>query len=218
MRTLRQSAFAPNFVACRPTSQVSGRRLSLFVSAASVSSNDFKNGMTIEFDGAPYKVVEFLHVKPGKGAAFVRSKLKNFITGNTVDRTWRAGESVEIANVDKKESQFTYADGDEYVFMDMSTYEETRVKYDEAWAKYMKEGMDVSVLVWNGNVISVDVPNTVELMITETDPGVKGNTAQGGSKPATLETGAVVQVPLFIQQGETIKVDTRTDTYLSRVN
>lgn len=163
-------------------------------------------------------ITEFLHVKPGKGAAFVRSKLKNFITGNTVDRTWRAGESVEIANVDKKESQFTYADGDEYVFMDMSTYEETRVKYDEAWAKYMKEGMDVSVLVWNGNVISVDVPNTVELMITETDPGVKGNTAQGGSKPATLETGAVVQVPLFIQQGETIKVDTRTDTYLSRVN
>jgi translation elongation factor P len=157
-------------------------------------------------------------VKPGKGAAFVRSKLKNFITGNTVDRTWRAGESVEIANVDKKESQFTYADGEEYVFMDMSTYEETRVKYDEAWAKYMKEGMDVSVLVWNGNVISVDVPNTVELVVTETDPGVKGNTAQGGSKPATLETGAVVQVPLFIQQGEKIKVDTRTDTYLSRAN
>lgn len=161
---------------------------------------------------------EFLHVKPGKGAAFVRSKLKNFITGNTVDRTWRAGESVEIASVDKKESQFTYADGEEYVFMDMSTYEETRVKKDESWAKYMKEGMDVSVLVWNGNVISVDVPNTVELEVTETDPGVKGNTAQGGSKPATLETGAVVQVPLFIQQGEKIKVDTRTDTYLSRAN
>jgi hypothetical protein len=100
----------------------------------------------------------------------------------------------------------------------MSTYEETRVKYDESWAKYMKEGMDVSVLVWNGNVISVDVPNTVELLVTETDPGVKGNTAQGGSKPATLETGAVVQVPLFIQQGEKIKVDTRTDTYLSRVS
>ena len=144
--------------------------------------------------------------------------MKNFITGNTVDRTWRAGESVEIASVDKKESQFTYADGDEYVFMDMTTYEETRVKYDEGWAKYMKEGMDVSVLVWNGNVISVDVPNTVELEITETDPGVKGNTAQGGSKPATLETGAVVQVPLFIQVGEKIKVDTRTDTYLSRAS
>ncbi len=125
---------------------------------------------------------------------------------------------MDVASVDKRESQFTYADGEEYVFMDMSTYEETRVKYDESWAKYMKEGMDVSVLVWNGNVISVDVPNTVELLVTETDPGVKGNTAQGGSKPATLETGAVVQVPLFIQQGEKIKVDTRTDTYLSRVS
>ena len=161
---------------------------------------------------------EFLHVKPGKGAAFVRSKLKNFITGNTVDRTWRAGETVEVASVDKKESQFTYADGEEYVFMDMTSYEETRVKKDESWAKYLKEGMDVSVLVWNGKVISVDVPNAVELEVTETDPGVKGNTAQGGSKPATLETGAVVQVPLFIQIGEKIKVDTRTDTYLSRAN
>ena len=208
--------------------------------------------MTIEFDGAPYKVVgkhrkhtpnpliltfiqaitfqqishsivflppaEFLHVKPGKGAAFVRSKLKNFITGNTVERTWRAGENVDVASVDKKDSQFTYAEGDAYVFMDMTTYEETRVPKDESWAKYLKEGMDVSILVWNGNVISVDLPNTVELEVVETDPGVKGNTAQGGSKPATLETGAVVQVPLFIQVGEKIKVDTRADSYLSRAN
>lgn len=161
---------------------------------------------------------EFLHVKPGKGAAFVRSKLKNFLTGNTVERTWRAGESVELANVDKKDSQFTYTDGEEYVFMDMSTYEETRIPKDDAWAKYLKEGMDVSVLVWNDKVISVDLPNTVELEVVETDPGVKGNTAQGGSKPATLETGAVIQVPLFIQQGEKIKVDTRSDEYLSRAN
>lgn len=218
MRTMRVSTFTPRFIACRPTSQVSGRRLSLFVSAASVSSNDFKTGLAIEFDGAPYKVIEFLHVKPGKGAAFVRSKLKNFITGNTVDRTWRAGETVDLASVDKKDSQFTYADGEEYVFMDMSTYEETRVKKDDTWAKYLKEGMDVSVLVWNGKVISIDVPNAVELEVVETDPGVKGNTAQGGSKPATLETGAVVQVPLFIQQGEKIKVDTRTDSYLSRAS
>ena len=146
----------------------------------------------------------------------MRSKLKNFLTGNTVDRTWRAGESVDIASVDKKDSQFTYAEGDEYVFMDMSSYEETRVPRDESWAKYLKEGMDVSVLVWNGNVISVDLPNTVELEVVETDPGVKGNTAQGGSKPAKVETGAVVQVPLFIQIGEKIKVDTRTDSYQSR--
>lgn len=161
---------------------------------------------------------EFLHVKPGKGAAFVRSRLKNFITGNTVERTWRAGETVDLASVDKKDSQFTYADGEEYVFMDMTTYEETRVRKDDSWAKYLKEGMDVSVLLWNGKVISVDIPNTVELEIVETDPGVKGNTASGGSKPATLETGAVIQVPLFIQQGERIKVDTRSDSYLSRAN
>lgn len=152
--------------------------------------------------------VEFLHVKPGKGAAFVRSKLKNFLTGNTVERTWRAGESVELANVDKRESQFTYAEGEEYVFMDMSTYEETRIPKDESWAKYLKEGMDVSVLLWDGKVISVDLPNTVELEIVETDPGVKGNTAQGGSKPATLETGAVIQVcgHIFVH-GISIKKD-----------
>jgi len=125
---------------------------------------------------------------------------------------------VDMASVDKKDSQYTYSEGDEYVFMDMSSYEETRVKRDESWAKYLKEGMDVQVLVWNGKVISVDIPNAVELEVVETDPGVKGNTAQGGSKPATLETGAVVQVPLFIQQGEKIKVDTRSDTYLSRAN
>lgn len=175
--------------------------------------------MTIEFDGAPYRVVEFLHVKPGKGAAFVRSKLKNYITGNTVERTWRAGESVDLANVEKRDTQFTYEDGNECVFMDMSTYEETRLTKDpSSWGKYLKEGMDVQLLFWNGKVITVDLPSSVELEVTETDPGVRGNTASGGSKPATLETGAVVQVPLFINQGERIKVDTRTDSYLSRAN
>ncbi|KAL4424103.1 hypothetical protein ABPG75_001404 [Micractinium tetrahymenae] len=197
---------------------VAARRASLVVRAAQVSSNDFKNGMTIEMDGAPYKVVEFLHVKPGKGAAFVRSKLKNFITNNTVEKTWRAGETVDLANVEKKDTQFTYAEGDEYVFMDMQSYEETRIPRDEDWAKYLKEGMDVGVLLWNGKVISVELPNTVELEVVETDPGVRGNTASGGSKPAKLETGAVIQVPMFINQGERIKVDTRTDSYLSRAN
>lgn len=190
--------------------------MGLLVTAAQVSSNDFKTGMSIEVDGQPYKVVEFLHVKPGKGAAFVRSKLKNFLTGNTVEKTWRAGETVELASVENNDSQFTYTDGADYVFMNMSTYEEVRIPEDKSWSKYLKEGMDVQVLMWNGNVISVDLPNTVELEVVETDPGVKGNTAQGGSKPATLETGAVVQVPLFIQQGEKIKVDTRTDEYMSR--
>ncbi|GAB4815016.1 hypothetical protein N2152v2_002062 [Parachlorella kessleri] len=171
--------------------------------------------MTIEFDGAPYRVVEFLHVKPGKGAAFVRSKLKNYVTGNTVDRTWRAGETVELANVEKKDTQFTYEDGDE----DMSTYEETRLRKDSStWGKYLKEGMSVALLLWNGKVITVDLPSSVDLEVVETDPGVRGNTASGGSKPATLETGAVIQVPLFINVGEKIKVDTRTDSYLSRAN
>lgn len=192
--------------------------MGLLVTAAQVSSNDFKTGMSIEMDGQPYKVVEFLHVKPGKGAAFVRSKLKNFLTGNTVEKTWRAGETVELASVENNDSQFTYTDGADYVFMNMSTYEEVRIPEDKSWSKYLKEGMDVQVLMWNGNVISVDLPNTVELEVVETDPGVKGNTAQGGSKPATLETGAVIQVPLFIQQGEKIKVDTRTDEYMSRAN
>lgn len=190
----------------------------LYVAAAQVTSNDFKTGMTIEMDGAPYKVVEFLHVKPGKGAAFVRSKLKNFITGNTVEKTWRAGESVDLASVEKKDTQFTYAEGEEYVFMDMTSYEETRIPRDEDWAKFLKEGMDVGVLLWNGKVISVDLPHTVELEVVETDPGVRGNTASGGSKPARLETGTVVQVPLFINQGERIKVDTRTSSYLSRAS
>ncbi|KAI8103866.1 hypothetical protein M9434_002135 [Picochlorum sp. BPE23] len=217
--SLRQSAFltanSSQFMRVSDV-QRGGRRLGLCISAAQVSSNDFKTGMSIEMDGQPYKVVEFLHVKPGKGAAFVRSKLKNFLTGNSVEKTWRAGETVELASVENKESQFTYTDGNDYVFMDMTTYEETRIPEDESWSKYLKEGMDVQVLTWNGKVISVDLPNTVELEVVETDPGVKGNTAQGGSKPATLETGAVIQVPLFIQQGEKIKVDTRSDEYLSR--
>jgi len=194
------------------------RVLKLHIAAAQVSSNDFKTGMSIEMDGQPYKVVEFLHVKPGKGAAFVRSKIKNLLTGNSVEKTWRAGETVELAQVETKEAQFTYQEGDDYVFMDMGTYEEVRIAEDPEWSKYLKEGMDVQVMEWNGKVINVDLPNTVELEIVETDPGVKGNTAQGGSKPATLETGAVVQVPLFIQQGEKIKVDTRSHEYLSRAS
>lgn len=190
----------------------------LVLSAAQVSSNDFKTGMTVEIDGAPFRVVEFLHVKPGKGAAFVRSKLKNYLTGNTMERTFRAGEMVDTATVDRRDMQFTYLEGDEFVFMDMKNYEETRLMREEAWAKYIKEGMDVQVVTWNGKVISVEMPNTVDLIVEETDPGIKGNTASGGSKPAKLETGAVIQVPLFIAQGEKIKVDTRSDSYLGRVN
>ncbi|EIE26316.1 organellar elongation factor P [Coccomyxa subellipsoidea C-169] len=187
-----------------------------FSRASTISSNDFRPGVALELDNAPWRVQEFLHVKPGKGAAFVRTKLKNYITGNVVDRTFRGGETVQQAELEKKETQFTYVDGDDYVFMDNTTYEETRLKKDESWSKYLKEGAEVALLVWNGRVISVDSPSTVELEVADTDPGLKGNTAAGGSKPATLETGAVIQVPLFIIQGEKILVDTRTDTYLGR--
>eukprot|EP00198_Chlamydomonas_reinhardtii_P010002 XP_001699339.1 organellar elongation factor P [Chlamydomonas reinhardtii] len=182
-----------------------------------VRRNDFKNGLTVEIDSAPYKVIEFLHVKPGKGAAFVRSKLKNFLTGGVVEKTFRAGEQVNTADVQKREGQFTYLEGEEYVFMDTESYEETRLKKDD-WAQFLKEGTTVELLFYNGKVISVDVPQFMDLKIVATSPNVKGNTVSGGSKPATVETGAVVSVPLFINEGETIKVDTRTGQYLSRVN
>ncbi|GIL48324.1 hypothetical protein Vafri_4604 [Volvox africanus] len=198
-----------------PRPAIRPRALRLVVRAGTVSSNDFKNGLTVEVDSQPYKVVEFLHVKPGKGAAFVRTKLKNFLTGGVVEKTFRAGEIVNTADVQKRDGQFTYKEGESYVFMDTETYEETRLKRDE-WAQYLKEGTTVELLFYNGKVISVDLPQFMDLKVTETSPNVKGNTAAGGSKPATLETGAIVMVPLFISAGETIKIDTRTGSYLSR--
>eukprot|EP00188_Purpureofilum_apyrenoidigerum_P005895 Plantae.Rhodophyta-Purpureofilum_apyrenoidigerum.ctg8233.p1 GENE.Plantae.Rhodophyta-Purpureofilum_apyrenoidigerum.ctg8233~~Plantae.Rhodophyta-Purpureofilum_apyrenoidigerum.ctg8233.p1 ORF type:complete len:242 (-),score=50.92 Plantae.Rhodophyta-Purpureofilum_apyrenoidigerum.ctg8233:331-1056(-) len=183
-----------------------------------ITSNDFRPGMTIELDGSVHKVVEFLHVKPGKGAAFVRTKLKNLETGNTVERTFRAGETAQQAMLDRSTMQHTYIDGNEYVFMNMESYEEERlpaaVLGDQA--KYMKEGLDVDVLRYNGKVLDVELPKTMVFIISQTDPGVKGNTVQGGTKSATLETGAVIQVPLFIKQGERVKVDTRENKYISR--
>jgi translation elongation factor P len=182
-----------------------------------LSSNDFKIGLTIESEGTVFKVVEFLHVKPGKGAAFVRSKLKNLMTGNTVEKTWRAGESVQAAEVEKFDVQFTYKDGDQYVFMDMTSFEELMVDgkaIDQI--DFLKESCPATIAKWNGKTISVDLPTQMTLKVTETMPGVKGNTVQGGSKPATLETGAVVQVPLFIEEGEEIRVDTLDKKYISR--
>jgi len=183
-----------------------------------VNSNDFRVGLTIEVDGSPFKVIEHLHVKPGKGAAFVRTKLKNLLTGNTMERTFRAGETVPEAQVEKFEAQYTYPAENEYVFMNMATFEEEHVPNEVVGntAKYLRVGQDVSVTKWNGKPIEVEVPATLTLEVVETDPGVRGNTAQGGSKPAKLETGVVVQVPLFIEVGEKIKVDTRTGSYLSR--
>ncbi|BFM39896.1 elongation factor P [Synechocystis sp. LKSZ1] len=183
-----------------------------------ISSNDFRSGVTIELDGSVWRVVEFLHVKPGKGSAFVRTKLKNVQTGNVVERTFRAGETVPQANIEKLAMQHTYKEGDQFVFMDMETFEEARLNASELKdkVKFLKEEMEVSILFWNGNVLDVELPTSVILEITETDPGVKGDTATGGTKPAIVETGAQVMVPLFISIGERIKVDTRDGSYLGR--
>ena len=183
-----------------------------------ISSNDFRSGVTIELDGSVWRVVEFLHVKPGKGSAFVRTKLKNVQTGNVVERTFRAGETVPQATLEKRTMQHTYKDGDQLVFMDMETFDETRLNGDQIGdrVKYLSEGMDVNVIFWDEQVLEVELPTSVVLEVTQTDPGVKGDTATGGTKPAIVETGAQVMVPLFISIGERIKIDTRTDNYLGR--
>ncbi|NET56751.1 MAG: elongation factor P [Symploca sp. SIO2E6] len=183
-----------------------------------ISSNDFRTGTTIELDGAVWRVTEFLHVKPGKGSAFVRTKIKNVQTGNVVDRTFRAGETVPQANLEKNTMQYTYKDGDFFVFMDMGTFEESRLSKSQIGdrVKYLSEGMEVEVLTWDERVLEVELPNSVVLEVIETDPGVKGDTATGGTKPATVSTGAQVMVPLFISKGERIKIDTRNDSYLGR--
>ena len=185
-----------------------------------ISSNDFRTGTTIELDGQVWRVVEFLHVKPGKGSAFVRTKLKSVQSGNVVEKTFRAGESVQQAILEKSNLQHTYVESGDYVFMDMISFEETRLSAEQIGkgSKYLKEGMEVNVIFHNGKVLEVELPISITLKVTETDPGVKGDTASGGTKPAILETGAQVMVPLFISVGEMIKVDTRNDSYLGREN
>ncbi len=185
-----------------------------------ISSNDFRSGVTIVLDGSVWRVVEFLHVKPGKGSAFVRTKLKNVKSGNALERTFRAGESLPQANLEKSTMQHTYKEGDDYVFMDMESYEEMRMNAKDIGdrVKYLKDGMEVNVIRWGEQVLEVELPNAVVLEITQTDPGVKGDTATGGTKPAIVETGATIMVPLFITQGERIKIDTREDKYLGREN
>lgn len=183
-----------------------------------ISVNDFRTGTTIELDGAVWVVVEFLHVKPGKGAAFVRTKLKNIRTGAVQERTFRAGEKVPRAHIDRREMQYLYASGDQYTFMDTENYEQIALTRDQLGdgINFLLENMMVYVAFHEGKPIGVDLPNTVELTVVETDPGVKGDTATGGSKPAKLETGYVVQVPLFINMGDKLKIDTRTGEYISR--
>ncbi len=183
-----------------------------------ISSNDFRSGVTIVLNGSVWRVIEFLHVKPGKGSAFVRTKLKNAQTGNVIEKTFRAGESVPQANIEKLTMQHTYKDGDQFVFMDVETFEEARLDAKQIGdrVKFLKEEMEVNILFWDGKVLDVELPTSVILEITDTDPGVKGDTATGGTKPAIVETGAQVMVPLFISIGERIKVDTRDGSYLGR--
>ena len=183
-----------------------------------ISVNDLRTGLTIELDNGLWSVVEFLHVKPGKGAAFVRTKLKNVETGNVVEKTFRAGEKVGKATLDKRDMQYLYKEGADFVMMDMESYEQMNVTEAQIGdgVKYLKENMNVSILLYQGKIIGLDIPNHVELEVTDTPPAEKGNTAQGGTKPATLETGAVVNVPFFISNGDKIRVDTRTNEYLDR--
>lgn len=184
-----------------------------------ISVNDLKTGLTLELDNGLWSVVEFMHVKPGKGAAFVRTKLKNVETGNVVEKTFRAGEKVAKATLDKREMQYLYKEGEDYVMMDTESYEQLAVTAAHIGdgIKYLKENMNVNILLHDGKIIGLDIPNHVELEVTDTPPAEKGNTAQGGTKPATLETGAVVNVPFFISNGDRIRVDTRTNEYLDRV-
>jgi elongation factor P len=183
-----------------------------------ISVNDLKTGLTLELDNGLWSVVEFLHVKPGKGAAFVRTKLKNVETGQVVERTFRAGEKVGKATLDRREMQYLYKEGSEFVMMDNETYEQLSVSEDQVGdgVKYLKENMEVQVLLHDGKIIGVDIPTHVVLQVVDTPPAEKGNTAQGGTKPATLETGAVVNVPFFVSNGDMIRVDTRSNEYLYR--
>ncbi|BAS28439.1 elongation factor P [Limnochorda pilosa] len=183
-----------------------------------VSVNDLRTGLTIELDGEVFSVVEFLHVKPGKGSAFVRTKLKNVRTGQVFERTFRAGEKVNRAMVETKEMQFLYKTGDDFAFMDTQTYDQLTLSGDQLGTApgYLKDNMTILIQFYQGRPIGVELPTFVELQVTETEPGFKGDTATGGTKPATTETGLVVQVPLFVNTGDVIRVDTRTGEYLSR--
>jgi elongation factor P len=183
-----------------------------------ISVNDFRTGLTIEVDGGIWRVLEFQHVKPGKGAAFVRSKLRNLRTGNIQEKTFRAGEKVAKAQIDNRKMQYLYASGDSHVFMDTETYEQVELssKQVEYELNFLKENMEVYIMMYQGETIGIELPNTVELEVVETEPGIKGDTASGGSKPAKLETGLVVQVPFFVNVGDRLVINTTDGTYVSR--
>lgn len=184
-----------------------------------IDTSDFRNGLSIILDSDIYLIVEFQHVKPGKGGAFVRTRLKNLRTGNTLEKTFRAGEKMEQAILERKKMNFLYNQDNEYVFMDMESFDQINIPAPAIGpqVKYLKDNTEVEVLSHNDRVLGVDLPFTMEFEVTETDPGLRGDTASGGSKPAKVETGAVVNVPLFVNIGDKIRIDTRTDTYMERV-
>jgi elongation factor P len=183
------------------------------------STTEFRNGLKIEIDGEPYVIVEFQHVKPGKGGAFVRTKFKSLKSGNVTDKTFRAGEKVNVPDLEEKTMQYLYGADKDRVFMDTSSYEQVSLNEKQLGdsINYLKENMEIKVLYHKGMPINIEVPMFVELAIAKTDPGVRGDTASGGSKPATLETGAVVKVPLYMNEGDLVKIDTRTGTFIERV-
>lgn len=184
-----------------------------------ISTNDFHTGLTIEMEGEIYTVTEFQHVKPGKGAAFVRSRLKNMRTGSIIEKTFRAGEKVSRAMLERKEMEYLYHTGEEYIFMDTESYEQASLSSQQLGdsLNYLKENMRLTVFTFREETIGIELPHSVELRVVETDPGFRGDTAAGGSKPAKLETGLIVQVPFFINEGDTLRIDTRTGAYLERV-
>jgi elongation factor P len=184
----------------------------------SISTNDLKNGMALNLPEGLMTVVEFQHVKPGKGGAFVRTKLKNFRTGAVIEKTFRADEKVGHAVIDKREMQYLYREGSDYVFMDTESYDQMHVSTDALGesVRYLKEGDSAILPMWQDEVLGVDLPAAVELVVAETEPGIQGDRVSGARKPATMETGLVVQVPLFVEPGETLKIDTRTGEYLTR--
>lgn len=182
------------------------------------STTDFKRGLKIEIDKIPFEILEFEHYKPGKGGAIVRTRLRNLFNGRVVDNTFRAGEKVEKADTETRTLQFLYKDGEGYAFMDLTDYEQIHVSEEQTGGKggFLKEGQEVKVLMYKGNPIDIEMPPSVVLLVTSTEPGLKGDTVSNTTKPATLETGVSVQVPLFVNEGDTIKVDTRTGAYLGR--
>ena len=185
-----------------------------------IDTSQFKNGLKVEIDGEPFNMIFFQHVKPGKGGAFVRTKLKNLRNGKVIERTFRSGERLDEADVQDRRMSYLYQDGDGLVFMDSESFEQMSIPLERVGEakNYLKENLEVDVLLYKGNAINIELPAFIEAVITKTEPGIKGDTASGSTKPATIETGAVVQVPLFVKEGEKIRVDTRTGEYVERVS